>query len=190
MTREEFMQFVEGEGKVFFEEVAKSKNLSVLDKQAISNFLDNTDDGKSLKFSIGDKRLESFKKNGEFKKEYDAEFKRNNPGVSDSDKRIQALEEENANFKKNSERMANIGKIKGMNEYGLPDNILELLVNEDFDGSVEKFKTIGTSYKDHFDKSLGEQVEKKLGATPPPAAGGTANLEGSTFDDILSGKKV
>lgn len=179
MTREEFKEFIEnGEGKAYLSELGLNK----FTRESIQDFLERDNEGKSLLFSLNDKeynrRFEKFKKEGELDKLVEKMYQEKNPQMTETEKKLRDLQLENENFKKKEIRFNNLKELKKLNEeFNLPEDVFELLVNEDLENSQVKIKDVGTKYKTHFDKILENKVNERLGTAPKPQGETKANID-------------
>lgn len=194
MTKEEFKKLIEGEGKTAFDEIIKEQGLSKLDKETVKNYLNTDNEGKSLLFSLNDteynRRFKKYKEEGQFSKDWEEEYQKKNPTMTEEQKKLRTLEAELENFKKKELRMTNSKQLKELNkEFGLPEEVFEMLVGEDLETSKTKISEIGGKFKKHFEDTLQAKITEKLGESPKPLGGTEHKKESSTFDDILNGVK-
>jgi Skp family chaperone for outer membrane proteins len=172
MTKEELKKLIEGEGKTAFDEIIKESGLSKLDKATVENYLKTDNDGKSLLFSIQDNRLNKYRKEGEFLKDFETEFQKRNPTMTEEQKKLRDMEVELENLKREKTRSLNSKQLKDINkEFGLPDDVFEMLVGEDLESSKTKITEIGGKFKKHFEDTLQAKITEKLGDSPKPLGG-------------------
>lgn len=173
MTKEELLAFINGEGKDTFNEVISELGMSKLDKTNVEKFLSSTDEGKSLLFSLNDKeytrRHKKYMEEGGFAKDFEAEYQKRNPQMTEEQKKMRNLEIELENYKKMEVKRNNMKELSKMNEqYGLPEEVFELIVSDNLESSKTSLETIGTKYKSHLDSTVEKLVNEKLGGSPKP----------------------
>ena len=195
MTKEEFLAFINGEGKDTFNEVISELGMTKLDKTNVEKYLSGTDEGKSLLFSLNDKeytrRFKKYKEEGGFAKDFEEEYQKRNPQMTEEQKRIRKMEVELENYKKMEVKRNNMRELSKMNEeYGLPEEVFELLVTDNLETSKSSLENIGKKYKTHFNSTVEKMVNEKLGNTNKPIANNSKSQEKDMFEKILSGEVI
>lgn len=197
MTKEELKALLEGEEKQNFTDLLTEMGLTKLDNSSVENYLKNTDTGKSLLFSINDKEYErrhkKYMEEGGFAKDFEKEYQKKNPQLTEEQKKIRDLEVELNNYKKAQLKANNIKQLgETANKFGLPSALIEHIVGEDLEASKTLLETIGSDYSTHFTSALEKAVNERLGATPKPSGDTTKNpdKELDTFDKILNGEII
>ncbi len=177
MTKDEFLKFISGEGKAVYDEVISEQGLSILNRETVEKFLTGTNDGIAISHSIGDKRVNSYKSNGEFARDFDEEYKKRNPGLTEEQKKILDMETKIKTFERNEKISANKKELTTLrDEYGLPEDYFELMVGEDLEGSKNNIINAGSKYKSNFDAALEKALKDKLAGAGKPAGGGTVDI--------------
>lgn len=176
MTKEELLAFINGDGKNTFNEVISELGMAKMDKTNVEKFLSGTDEGKSLLFSLNDKeytrRHKKYMEEGGFAKDFEAEYQKRNPQMTEEQKRIRNMEVELENYKKMEVKRNNMKELSELNkEFGLPDEVFELLVTDNLETSKTSIENIGKKYKSHLDNTVEQLVNEKLGGSPKPMGG-------------------
>lgn len=176
MTKEELLAFINSEGKEVFNQVVSELGMAKMDNTTVKNYLETTAEGKSLLFSLNDteynRRFKKYKEEGGFAKDFEAEYQKKNPQLTEEQKKIRDMEVELSNYKKLEVKRNNMKELSKLNEqFGLPDEVFELLVNEDLETSKNSIENIGKKYQEHFNSSVEKAVTEKLGDTKKPLGG-------------------
>ncbi len=196
MTKEEFLKFINGEGKDIFNDVVSELGMSKLDNSTVEHYLKNTDTGKSLLFSLNDteynRRFKKYKEEGGFAKDFEAEYQKKNPQLTEEQKRIRDMEVELSNYKKMEIKRNNMKELSSLKEqYGLPDEVFEMSVNDNLETSKNLLENIGKKYQEHFNTSLEKAINEKLGGSAKPLGDkGNVDKVEDTFDKILKGEII
>lgn len=173
MDKEQFLQFIESEeGKTLVSE----SGLTKLTNESVENYLTNTDEGKKILFSQNDKaynkRFEKFKSEGGLAKLVEEEYQKRHPDLTEDQKKLRATELELETLKRNAQKQLNIKELKELNsQYGLSDDILELVITDNAEESKKALETIGGRFKAHMDSIIQAKVDEALKATPKPLGG-------------------
>ncbi|MGL4248750.1 MAG: capsid assembly scaffolding protein Gp46 family protein [Lactococcus garvieae] len=186
MNKEQFLAFIAGEGAELFNEIATERGLVSINDDTVKAYL-NSDNGKQITEDIGNKayakRFKQYKET-EFMKDFNAEYLKKHPELSESDKKLMEIERELADYKKKEVVANNSKQLKEIaTNFGLSDEVFSLIVGEDLELSKAKLEEIGAKYKSHFDTTLETKITERLGETPKPR-GGTSGKQPDEIDDI------
>ena len=196
MTKEELKALLEGEENQNFTSIISEMGLTKLDNNTVENYLKGTDTGKSLLFSLNDKEYErrhkKYMEEGGFAKDFEKEYQKKNPQLTEEQKKIRDLEVEVNNYKKAQLKADNIKQLgETANKFGLPSDLVEYIVSEDLEQSKTLLETIGANYSTHFASELEKAVNEKLGKSNKPLGDNEENKETKDrFDKILNGEII
>lgn len=187
MNKEEFLAFIAGEGADMFNEVTAERGLATFNDETVNAYL-NTDSGKSITEKIGNRiYAEKFKqyKETDFMKDFNAEYQKRHPEMTEADKKLMELERELTDYKRKEVINTNTLKLKETgSKFGLFDEVYSLVVGEDFEASKTLLEKIGTKYQSHFKDAVDAEVTKRLGETPKPKGAEGTGKKADVIDDI------
>lgn len=193
MTKEELLGFINGEGKELFTEITSEMGLKKVDKTAVEEYF-KSDEGKSHLFSKYDveysRRFKKYKEEGGFAKDFDSEYQKRNPQMSEEQKALMEMQTKIAEYERKEKIGNNFKELSSMNDnYKLPKKVFEMLVGEDLDLSRKQIEEIGTEFLSHTTSLIESSITEKLGNSPKPIPNGVPEKKSSTFMDILEGRK-
>lgn len=193
MTKEELLGFINGEGKELFTEITSEMGLKRVDKTAVEEYF-KSDEGKSHLFSKYDveysRRFKKYKEEGGFAKDFDSEYQKRNPQMSEEQKALMEMQTKIAEYERKEKIGNNFKELSSLNEnYKLPNSIFEMLVGEDLELSKTQIEKIGAEFSQHVTSQIEKGITEKLGNGPKPIPNGVPEKKSSTFMDILEGRK-
>lgn len=193
MTKEELLGFINGEGKELFTEITSEMGLKKVDKTAVEEYF-KSDEGKSHLFSKYDveysRRFKKYKEEGGFAKDFDSEYQKRNPQMSEEQKALMEMQTKIAEYERKEKIGNNFKELSSMNDnYKLPKKVFEMLVGEDLDLSRKQIEEIGAEFLSHTTSLIESSITEKLGNSPKPIPNGVPEKKSSTFMDILEGRK-
>lgn len=187
MNKEEFLSFIAtDEGKAIMGETG----FTTLNKEVVESYLTGTDDGKAILFSQNDKawnrRFEKFKNEGQLDKLVEEAYQKKHPNLTPEQIELREAKLELETLKRNATKVENIKALKAENEqYGLTEDILDLIINDDFESSKEQLNKIGSNFKKSIDKIIEDRVAEALKGTRKPI-GGEPTKAVITYNEYLA----
>ena len=184
MEKEQFIEYLNSEdGQGLISEQGFSK----LSKESVSSFLEGTEEGKALQFSIGDKTHNNYMKKLEEKgsKVYDGEAlkslreqwrQEDNPALTPDQVEIRELKNRLDKKEKDEKATNNYKAAKKLNEnIGLPSNVLDAYLErrsmDDLETTSKDLEGFGKIYKDAIDSKVESIVKERMGSSYKPTGG-------------------
>lgn len=173
----EYLGSEEGQGLI------TEQGYSKLTKESVSSFLEGTEEGKALQFSIGDKTHNNYVKKLEEKggKMFDADglkafemeiSKKLNPALTPLELEVKELRKEREQDKRDKTISNNYKEALKLNEtLGLPSELLDKLVVEDFESTKVEIEKFGGIFKNIIDTKVESIVKERMGSSYKPTGG-------------------
>ncbi|MGL5050902.1 MAG: hypothetical protein ACRC6A_09215 [Fusobacteriaceae bacterium] len=172
MTKSEMLEFIKNEGAEVFNEVTAELGLKQINKETVENYF-KTDEGKSILFSKYDlehsRRFKKYKEDGGFAKDFDTEYQKRNPQMTEEAKKLMELETKVKDYERKEVVSNNFKELSSMNEnYKLPKNVFKMLVGEDLELSRKQIEEVGSEFLSHTNSLIETRVTEKLGSSQKP----------------------
>lgn len=170
MNKEEFLEFIKSEEGLT---AVSEAGFTSLNKEVVEGWLTGTDEGKSVLFSHTDKeynrRFDKFKKEGQLDKLVEEAYQKKHPNLTPEQIELREAKLELETMKRNALKVENIKSLREENEkYGLSEDILDLIINDDLELSKTQLNKIGSNFKKTMDKIIEDRVAEALKGTKKP----------------------